>query len=125
MTKIKIALIGCGRIAKRHSELLGNSEINGAGLACVCDLDETKAMAIGEKFKVPYYADFHEMMKHEDVDCVTVLTESGAHAQNVIELATYGKHILVEKPSGRKFRHGSWSRSQINSTIGCIILELV
>ena len=26
------------------------------------------------------------------------LTESGNHANNVIELAEYGKHIIVEKP---------------------------
>jgi UDP-N-acetyl-2-amino-2-deoxyglucuronate dehydrogenase len=38
------------------------------------------------------------MMSRSDVDVVSVLTESGYHANNVIDLAPYGKHIVVEKP---------------------------
>lgn len=95
---LKFALVGCGRIAKRHSELLGHSQIDGASLAAVCDIKLDRAQAIGERFDVPYYADMDEMMKAEQIDVVVVLTESGMHAQNVINLAKYGKDILVEKP---------------------------
>jgi len=94
----KFALVGCGRIAKRHSDLLGNGEIKGAELVAVCDLDESKARFFGERFNVPYYKDLHEMMNKEPIDCVSILTESGSHTKNVIELTPYGKHILVEKP---------------------------
>ena len=38
------------------------------------------------------------MMALEKPDVVTVLTESGLHAQHVIELAPYGADIMVEKP---------------------------
>ncbi len=95
---LKFALLGCGRIAKRHSELLGHNQIEGANLAAVCDIDEVKAKKIGEQFGVPYFTDMHEMLKKTDVDVVTVLTESGYHAKHVLELAQYKKHIVVEKP---------------------------
>jgi UDP-N-acetyl-2-amino-2-deoxyglucuronate dehydrogenase len=95
---LKFALVGCGRIAKRHSELLGEHQIDGASLVAVSDLVLTKAMAIAEKYSVPAYADMHEMMLAEDIDVVVVLTESGMHAQHVVELAPYGAHIIVEKP---------------------------
>lgn len=95
---LRFALVGCGRIAKRHSELLGHSQIDGASLAAVCDIKLDRAQAIGERFDVPYYADMDEMMTAEQIDVVVVLTESGMHAQNVINLAKYGKDILVEKP---------------------------
>ena len=95
---LRFALVGCGRIAKRHSELLGHSQIEGASLAAVCDIKLDRAQAIGEKFDVPFYADMDEMMRAEQIDVVVVLTESGMHAQNVINLAKYGKDILVEKP---------------------------
>ena len=95
---LKFALVGCGRIAKRHSELLGLNQIKGAQLISVCDLVEEKAQKIGELFSVPYYVDMHSMMVAESVDVVVVLTESGNHARNVIDLAKYGKHIVVEKP---------------------------
>lgn len=95
---LSFALVGCGRIAKRHSELLGLNQISGAYLSAVCDIKHERAAAIGNQMKVPYYTDMHEMMKKEHVDVVVVLTESGLHADHVVALAQYGKHIIVEKP---------------------------
>ncbi|MHB0952133.1 MAG: Gfo/Idh/MocA family protein [Allorhizobium sp.] len=95
---LNFALVGCGRIAKRHSELLGLKQIEGARLAAVCDIIPEKARVLGERFGVPYFSDMHQMMRECDIDAVTVLTESGNHAANVIELARYGKPIVVEKP---------------------------
>lgn len=100
--KIKFVLVGCGRIAKRHSELLGEKQIEGAELVAVCDLIEGKACKISERFSVPHYTDMDEMMQQQDVDAVVVLTPSGLHAEHVINLAKYGKHILVEKPMALK-----------------------
>jgi len=95
---LNYALVGCGRIAVRHSELLGNGEIAGARLAAVCDIKLDRAKKIGEKFQVPYFEDMHEMMSSADIDVVTILTESGYHAEHTVALAPYGKHIVVEKP---------------------------
>jgi UDP-N-acetyl-2-amino-2-deoxyglucuronate dehydrogenase len=95
---LNFALVGCGRIAKRHSELLGLGQIKHARLTAVCDIDLTKAKRIGEEFNIPFFDDMHQMMKNMEIDVVVVLTESGNHAKNVIELAKYGKHIVVEKP---------------------------
>ncbi|MBY3109309.1 Gfo/Idh/MocA family oxidoreductase [Rhizobium laguerreae] len=95
---LNFALVGCGRIAKRHSDLLGNGEITGARLAAVCDTIEDSAKTIGQRFGVPWYRDMHEMMAKEAIDVVVVLTESGYHAQHVIALSQYKKHIVVEKP---------------------------
>jgi len=95
---LNFALVGCGRIAKRHSDLLGHGQIRGARLAAVCDIAEEKAQAIGTRFGVPWYLDMHEMMRRERVDVVVVLTESGNHGDHVVALTPYGKHIVVEKP---------------------------
>ena len=86
---LKFALVGCGRIAIRHSELLGNKKITNAKLVAVCDIIEIKSRKIGEQFDVPYYTDMDEMMTKEDINAVSVLTESGNHAKNVINLANY------------------------------------
>ena len=95
---INFALIGCGRIAKRHSELLGHKKIEGAKLVAVCDTVIEKAEQIGQQFGVPAYADMDEMMQEEQVDMAVVLTHSGLHAEHVINLSKYGKDIMVEKP---------------------------
>lgn len=96
--KLRFAIVGCGRIAKRHSELLGHSQIQGASLVSVCDTVQEKAQKIGQEFSVPFFSNMHEMMKKMDIDVVVVLTESGRHAEHVVALSPYRKHILVEKP---------------------------
>ena len=95
---LKFAIVGCGRIAKRHSDLLGENQIDGAELIAVADKKFDRAKAVGEAKNVNAYDDMHEMMALEKPDVVTVLTESGLHAQHVIELAPYGADIVVEKP---------------------------
>lgn len=96
--ELKIALVGCGRIAQRHAELLGRGQIAGAGLAAVCDIVPAKAKALGEKYGVPHYTDMLEMMAKTPADAVSVLTESGNHARHVVALSKFKKHIIVEKP---------------------------
>jgi predicted dehydrogenase len=95
---LRFALVGCGRIAKRHSELLGYRQIGGAELVAVCDLNEEKARRTAAPFGVPHYTDMHEMCRRESIDVLVVLTESGHHARDVLALAPYRKHIVVEKP---------------------------
>ena len=95
---LKVALVGCGRIAKRHSDLLGGKYISGAKLVAICDVNNDKAKAIGDKYNIPTYSDMDKMMQSESIDIVVVLTPSGLHAKHVINLAKYGKDIMVEKP---------------------------
>ena len=99
---INFVLVGCGRISKRHSELLGLGQIKGARLAGVCDIVKAKAEKVGKQFSVPCFENMHQMMKAVDADVVVVLTESGNHARDVIALCQYGKHIVVEKPMALK-----------------------
>jgi len=95
---LRFALVGCGRIAKRHADLLGNGEIGYAQLAAVCDIDASKAERIGRRCSIPYFDDMHRMMDVIRPDVVVVLTESGRHAEHVIALTKYGCNIVVEKP---------------------------
>lgn len=97
---LKFALIGCGRIAGKHAEIIGGKQLPGTELVGVCDLREDRARAYGEKYNVPWFIDMHELMKKtgDRIDVLNILTESGSHAANVLELARYGKHFVVEKP---------------------------
>lgn len=67
-------------------------------MAAVCDIVPEKANAFGERFSVPAFSDMDEMARSVEIDVFVVLTESGRHAEHVINLAKYGKHIMVEKP---------------------------
>lgn len=97
---MKFALIGCGRIAQKHAEILSSSQVEGCSLAAVCDLIPERARVLGEKHQVPWFKDLHKMMLSlgDQIDIVSILTPSGNHAECCFQLLKYRKHILVEKP---------------------------
>jgi predicted dehydrogenase len=95
--KLNFALVGCGRIAVKHADVL--SRLKGASLTAVCDLNEEKAREYSEKYKVPYYVDYREMLESEpSIDVVNVLTENGNNARIAIDVANFQKHLVIEKP---------------------------
>jgi len=95
---IRFAIVGCGRIAKRHAELLGTGQIAAAGLTAVCDTDEARARAYGEKYRVPWFKSLDDLLAAKDIDAVSVLTPSGSHADIAVRVAQSGRHVIVEKP---------------------------
>jgi len=94
------ALVGCGRIATKHAELLGMGQIEGGRLVAVCDSQPGRAQVFGEKYGVPHFGDMHQMMEvmDADVDAVCILTPSGLHVEHAQALAPYRKNLVVEKP---------------------------
>lgn len=96
MTSLRFAIIGCSAISKKHIDAL--SRVNGARIAAVCDLDAGRAEAAGKASGAPWYVDYRKMLETEKVDVITVLTPSGDHAERVLDLVRWGKHIVVEKP---------------------------
>lgn len=95
---INFAILGCGRIAKRHAELLGKGQIKGARLAAVCDIQGERADAFGATYGVPAFHSIEDMLARPDIDVVSVLTPSGMHAEHAIAVAAARKHVVVEKP---------------------------
>ncbi|WP_125152725.1 Gfo/Idh/MocA family protein [Clostridium rectalis] len=105
MKKLKFAIIGCGRISYKHVEaLVGNKEE--VLLAATCDIEKEKAEAkkneyierMGQPLNVGVYTDYKEMLDKEDIDVVTIATESGYHPEITIYCMNKGKHAIVEKP---------------------------
>ncbi len=98
MSNFKFGILGCGRIAKRHSDLLGNAQIAGAALTAVCDNQADRAQDFAGRFNIPGYTDYADMLANADIDVVSILTPSGMHAEHAIMAAKAGKHVVVEKP---------------------------
>lgn len=95
---INFAIIGCGRIAKRHAELLGTGQIADAQLVAVCDIRRDRAETFGTQYGVPAFTSIDEMLALSSLDAVAVLTPSGMHAEHAIQVAQSKRHVLVEKP---------------------------
>ncbi len=97
MKTYRFALVGCGRIAKKHYEAL--REIPQAEIAAVCDLIPERAEQVGRLLSVPFFTDYRTMLEQVPVDVVSILTPSGFHAEHTIDIVTrFGPHIVCEKP---------------------------
>jgi UDP-N-acetyl-2-amino-2-deoxyglucuronate dehydrogenase len=103
--KIRVGLVGCGRISKNH---FGSIEQHAAdfALAAVCDVDPTVLQAHTTQYKVPGYASMADMLDKEQLDLVSICTPSGLHPQQAILAAQYGVHVLTEKPMGTRLSEG-------------------
>lgn len=104
MHKLKFAILGCGRISYKHIEALINNKEE-AQLVAVCDIVEDKAKERKKQYEeaienmdVKVYIDYLEMLEKEDIDIVSIATESGYHAKLAIDCINHGAHVLVEKP---------------------------
>lgn len=97
MSKLKVAVIGCGSIAiHRHIpeyELLPEVQ-----LVAFCDPVLERAEKYATKHGGRAYADYKELLQKEEVDIVSVCTPNYLHAPVSIAAADAGAHVLVEKP---------------------------
>lgn len=97
MKKIRFAVVGCGRIAKNHLGAIADS--SRAVLAAVCDLVPERAEGYAQRFGVPAYLNYHEMLQQVEIDVVCLLTPSGAHYSHALDMIRqYRKHVVIEKP---------------------------
>jgi predicted dehydrogenase len=99
MGKLRFALVGCGSIARKHAHVLHNYLEDGE-IGGFVDRDLSRAQEFSQKYGAPAFASIDDMMRTvgDGIDVISVLTPSGAHCQNVLDLVQYGRPLVVEKP---------------------------
>ena len=95
--KLRIGVIGAGRIGKLHSNNLANRVPN-AQLVCISDVYEPAAKAQAEKLGIAYTTDYHDILNDPAIDAVFICSSTDTHSPISIEAAKAGKHIFCEKP---------------------------
>jgi UDP-N-acetyl-2-amino-2-deoxyglucuronate dehydrogenase len=103
--KIRIAVVGCGRIAANHFKSI-ESHKEHLELAAVCDSDVKVLEGAVQQHGVPGYADLGEMLAKVDVDVVSLCTPSGLHSAQATQVARAGRHVVTEKPMATRWRDG-------------------
>lgn len=96
--KVAFGIVGCGRVSSKHLDAVAHG-IADASLAAVCDIVPSRAAKAGEKYGVPHYTSAAEMLeRHPEIRVTSILTPSGLHAENLLELAKFKTNFVVEKP---------------------------
>ena len=102
---IRIAVVGCGRIAKNHFGSIATHH-NNMELCAVCDIDESRLVASTAEHQVPGFIHYEEMLEKSNCDLVALCTPSGLHARQTILAARHGKHVMTEKPMATRWQDG-------------------
>lgn len=103
MGKTKVAIIGCGTIAKTaHIPAYLNNP--NAEIKYFCDYRKENA----ERFVKEYgcgvaVQDYHDILKDPEIEAVSVCTPNDAHAKVSIDFLRAGKNVLCEKPAARTY----------------------
>jgi UDP-N-acetyl-2-amino-2-deoxyglucuronate dehydrogenase len=92
--KLRFGIIGCGKIAPRHT-----AEINRVGmLAGVCDIIPERADPLAEQYQTKAFYTITDFLAAQSYDVVAVCTPNGLHAQHSILCLQAQAHVLCEKP---------------------------
>jgi predicted dehydrogenase len=99
MEKLRVGIIGTGRISDLHAiEYLQNER---AELVAVCDLDADMARSRAAAWGVPeerVFTDYHALLALKDLDLVEILLPHHLHYRATLDAAAAGKHISLQKP---------------------------
>src|SRR5215470_6251901 len=96
--KLRVDVLGIGRIGKIHSENL-LARIPGAELAVLADVFPDELKAVAAKLEISRtFPDYKDVISLPDIDAVVICTPTNTHPQIILDAAAAGKHIFCEKP---------------------------
>ncbi len=94
--RVKFAVVGCGRIGKRHAEMIVRHPE--AELVALCDVAPRTSLQL-ESYEVPFYAGAEDLLAADlGLDVVTVCTPNGSHATLSLQALEARTHVVCEKP---------------------------
>lgn len=98
---MKYALIGCGRIATNHVTAAVNNNLE---IVAVCDIVPEKMEEILAKHNladdksIKRYTDYKQMLEENEIELISIATESGKHAAIALDAIDAGVSVIIEKP---------------------------
>lgn len=103
--KIRIAIVGCGRISRNHFASIESHE-DDLELVAVCDNNPAVLKEHARKYSVPSYLQLEEMLQSEEIDVIALCTPSGIHSEQAVMAARYKVNVVTEKPMATRWQDG-------------------
>lgn len=96
MTRVRTAIIGCGKVAHLHAKAL--LSLPEAEFVAVYNRTPERAETFAQTYNVQAFTDVKTMVREANVQAVVVCTTHPAHAEPSIAAAEAGAHVIIEKP---------------------------
>ncbi|MCA0969180.1 Gfo/Idh/MocA family oxidoreductase [Halobacillus litoralis] len=103
MSKLKVAIIGCGGIAN-GKQMPSLAKLEEVEMTTFCDIVKSRAEKAAQTFGgegAVVYEDYQTLLKKENVDVVHVCTPNKSHAEISIAALEAGCHVMCEKPMAK------------------------
>lgn len=103
MSKIKVAVIGCGTIANSAHipSYMANEE---AEIKYFCDIIPERAEVAVEKYGCgTAIVDYHDALADPEVEAISVCIPNNVHPLITMDALRAGKNVLCEKPAARTY----------------------
>ncbi len=98
MQKLKVGIIGAGRIGQVHAKSI-TYHIPQAEIKAISDIYVEGAQKVAADLGIPNaYADYHDILNDPEIEAVLICSSTDTHADIACEAAEAGKHIFCEKP---------------------------
>jgi myo-inositol 2-dehydrogenase/D-chiro-inositol 1-dehydrogenase len=96
--KVKIAVIGTGRMGSVHARNIVR-QIPEAELVAVCDIRLEVAQAVADELGIQRVVkDYHDLLNDPEIEAILISSSTDTHAFMMKDVAAAGKHIFCEKP---------------------------
>lgn len=113
MKKLRLGVIGVGRLGRHHAEHLRRA-IPTAQLVAVADADGARAKQVAAELEIEhYYLKWEALLEQKDIDAVVVAAPSRFHAPVTRAAAAAGKHIFCEKPLALSMEEAAGAASAV------------
>ena len=96
MKKLRVGVVGCGRISIRH--FLPLTSIEEVELVACCDIKKDRADEAASKYGIKAYYSYQEMIKEENLDAIHLCLPHYLHSSVAIYAFEHGVNVLTEKP---------------------------
>jgi predicted dehydrogenase len=94
---LRIAIVGCGKIADQH--VMAIRRLADCTIVSLCDRELLMAKQLGERFGVSEcFCDLDEMLQKTKPDVVHITTPPQSHFSLAKQCLKFGSHVYVEKP---------------------------
>ena len=94
---LRLALVGCGGIARAHWYGIQNHAPQ-IEVTAVVDSNENAAKEFAERVDAPAFTSINECVNQADVDAIDLMLPHHLHEWGAFETYKAGKHLCLEKP---------------------------